>query len=45
MSTSNGTATKEEAPRLTPGRPFVRAGQRFASVFVAFVQSSMSAQR
>jgi hypothetical protein len=44
MSTSNGTATKEEAPRLTPGRPFVRAGQRFA-IFVAFVQSSMAAQR
>jgi hypothetical protein len=30
---TNGKATKEEAPRMPPGRPFVRAGQRFASVF------------
>jgi type IV secretory pathway TrbF-like protein len=26
-------STKEEVPRLPAGRPFVRAGQRFASVF------------
>lgn len=30
---TNGKATKEEAPRMPAGRPMVRAGQRFTSVF------------